>query len=134
MVVGKFIIPLFLGLIVVVSAAGYVFYSQGVDSNYNKYILGAWTTEDGKEKMEIKKASLVYSSESYGIEAAKSYVVTEFNFQKDVLYYALLKPSENNESRLLGSYEEICYRDGSLFGGIMVYDLDFLETEFRRKW
>lgn len=131
---GKFTIPLFIALIVVGLAVGYMFYSQGAHSNCNKYILGTWTTESGDEKFEIKNGSVIYSSESYGVEAPKSYVVTEFYFKEEVLDYAVWKPAKENESGLLGLYEEIRYRDGSLFGGIMVHDMGFLETEFRKNW
>lgn len=108
-------------------------YGISLKLNWRKDIIGTWLTEDGKKKLVIHKSSLDFIDQ-YGQKGPCTYKTQDLNFKKDGSFYVLLKPSDNNQAGMLGMYEEIIHRDHSLIGGIMIYDLGYHETEFRKDW
>ena len=94
-------------------------------------VIGTWKTEDGTEKLIISKGSLIYIDQSIGIEDTCTYVLEQFSDEEDVF---VLNPTKENEKGILGAFEEIKYRDGTLVGSILVDDVGVHTTEFRKKW
>jgi hypothetical protein len=94
-------------------------------------IIGTWTTEDGIDKLEIRKHHLVYISDNLPINKTQAYVTKDFDFENESFF---LYPTKFNKIGIIGVFERIEYRDGSLFGGILIHDVDYVEWEFRKKW
>lgn len=99
--------------------------------NLEREIMGTWTTEDEREKLVIGKETLHYTDESIGIEETHTYLTEDFDLEYNRLF---LKPTKDNETGLFSVFEKIEYRDGSLFGGILISDVGYNETEFRKEW
>lgn len=99
--------------------------------NLEHEILGTWTTEDGIEKLVISKRFLIYTCQSYNIEDTCKYVTKRFDFEEKGFF---LYPTKDNEIGILGAFEQIEYRDHSLFGSILIHDMGVNITEFRKKW
>ena len=104
--------------------------------NWKQDIIGTWTTEDGTEKLIISKHSLVYSDEPLDIKKSCTYVTKyhETDRKEDNFFYVTLKPEKNDESGMIGMFEKIEYRGRSMFGGVMISDVGYHETEFRKEW
>lgn len=122
--------PTFLKIVVVlliVLIVGYV----GIKYSLKKDAMGTWTTQDGSEKLLINNFYLVYIDESSDVKETHLYLVKDFNSEYHEFY---LYPSIFNKIGILGMYEKIQYRNGSLFGGILISDDGYYETEFRKEW
>ena len=124
-----------IGVTTLVFLAGYILTKvinrDPAKSETTHQVIGTWTTEDGTEKLIISKGSLIYIDESIGIEDTCTYVMENFGDQEDIF---VLYPTKDNEVGILGVFEEIKYRDGSLFGSILVDDVGVHTTEFRKEW
>jgi len=94
-------------------------------------IIGTWTTEDGMDKLVIRKYYLVYRSDDFDIKEIQAYVTKGFDFEDESFF---LYPTKLNKIGIIGAFEKIEYRDGSLFGGIGISDGDYAEWEFRKEW
>ena len=99
-------------------------------------IIGTWITEDGTEKLVISKRSLIYTDEPLGIEKTCDYVTNyhETDNEENNFFYVTLNPPNDNETGMIGMFEKIEYRGRSMFGGIMISDVGYHETEFRKEW
>ena len=104
--------------------------------NWEQDIIGTWTTEDGTEKLIISKRSLVYTDEPLNIEKTCTYVTKyhETDNEKNSFFYVTLKSDKNDDSGMIGMFEKIEYRGRRMFGGIMISDVGYHETEFRKEW
>lgn len=94
-------------------------------------IIGTWTTEDGIDKLVIRKHHLIYINDDLEIEETYAYITKDSDFKDESFF---LYPTEFNKTGVIGAFEKIEYRDGSLFGGILIHDDDYVEWEFRKKW
>ena len=106
------------------------------EPKWKQDILGTWTTEDGTEKLVISKRSLVYTDEPLNIHKTCTYVTNyhETDNEENNFFYVTLKPEKEDESRMIGMFEKIEYRGHSMFGGVMISDVGYHETEFRKGW
>lgn len=104
--------------------------------NWEQDIIGTWTTEDGKEKLVISNRSVVYTDEPLNIQRACNYVANyhESDREKENFFYVTLNPPQDSETQLIGMFEKIEYRGSSMFGVIMIHDLGYHKTEFRKEW
>lgn len=129
----KIIIILSLVVVVVLLLLVVVYrmYFYSSNSDFEREVIGTWTTEDGKEKLIIKKGSLTYSDEDYGTDDPCKYVIKHFNYDKDLCF---LYPTKNNEMRLLGMFEKIESRNQILTGSILIHDEGVYKREFRKDW
>ena len=94
-------------------------------------VAGTWTTQDGSEKLKIRLCYLVYTYDEIEIKERHLYKVRSLNFEdKDFS----LKPTKFTRNGILGMYEEIKYRDRILIGGILISDVGYKQTEFRKNW
>lgn len=104
-----------------------------VPSVFKQDILGTWVTENGAEKLLIGKKSLVYIAEDLDPEYVENYIIEDVSYNNESSYQTL-KPAKDNESKTLGLFEEIKHINGSLIGCLMIHDLEYRQTEFRRHW
>lgn len=94
-------------------------------------VTGTWTTEDGSQTIKIRQCYLVYTYEEIDIKERRLYVTKNFDFEDKRFF---LKPTKLNRIGILGMFEKIEYRDHRLFGGILISDVGYKETEFRKNW
>ncbi|NLY37537.1 MAG: hypothetical protein GX046_09965 [Tissierellia bacterium] len=94
-------------------------------------IIGTWTTEDSIDKLAIRKHYLVYTNDDLDIKETHAYLTKNFDFENESFF---LYPSKFNKTGVMGPFEKIEYRDGGLFAGILIHDVDYVEWEFRREW
>ena len=106
------------------------------EPKWKQDILGTWTTEDGTEKLVISKLFLVYTDEPLNIHKTCTYVAKyhETDNEKNNFFYITLKSDKNDDSGMIGMFEKIEYRGRSMFGGVMISDVGYHETEFRKNW
>ena len=102
--------------------------------NRKKDVLGTWTTEDGNETLIIKRKSVTYISKSINIKEVCKYRTSYTVLSNDELVSIKLKPLESSDYQILGAFQEIEYRDKSLFGSILISDYGYVVTEFRKTW
>lgn len=104
--------------------------------DWEQDIIGTWTTEDGTEKLVISKHSLVYTDEPLDITKTCTYITKyhETDNEENNFFYVTLKSEIDNESGMIGMFEQIEYRGRSMFGGVMISDVGYHETEFRKNW
>lgn len=128
----KIFTPILLAAVVVLLGlvAGYGKFGGGKNSFMRENIIGTWTTEDGAIKMVIKRFYLTLTCDEINLNETHRYV-TKF-YSKDEIFF--LEPTRFNKIGIFGMYEKIEYRDGSLFGGILISDVGYDETEFRKEW
>ena len=117
--------------VVLVLASAYSLCGCGRKFDLEQEIIGTWTTESGIEKLVISKGSLIYTCESYNIKDTCNYVIKHSDFEKKEF---VLYPTEDNKIGILGAFEKIEYRGGSLFGSILIHDMGVNTTEFRKEW
>ena len=110
--------------------AGYGKPCGGKNSFLKQNIIGTWTTENGAIKLVINRFYLTLTYGEIDLKETHTYV-TKF-YSKDEIF--LLEPTRFNKNGILGMYEKIEYRHGSLFGGILISDVGYDETEFRKEW
>ena len=116
-------------LIVLVSA--YSLCGCGKKFNLKKEIIGTWTSQSGLEKLVISKDFLIYTCESYSIKDSCKYVIKPYDSGEKGFF---LYPTKDNETGILGAFEQIEYRGISLFGSILIHDVGVNTTEFRKEW
>ena len=105
--------------------------NMNLKTNPDQKMIGTWTTENGDEKLIISKRSLVYTSDTLKKMRTYKYVTKYFEGQADEF---ALYPTKDNKMQILGAFQKIRYRDGSLIGSILVHDSGVIETEFRKEW
>lgn len=135
----KFVLPavgVLLILIIMYNLIQAIYGSSQDKPGWEKDIIGTWTTEDGTEKLVISKRSLVYTDTPLGIEKSCNYIAKyhETDREEENFFYITLKSDKNDENGMIGMFEKIEYRGRSMFGGIMISDVGYHETEFRKEW
>ncbi len=104
--------------------------------NWEQDILGTWTTEDGTEKLVISKRSVVYTDTPLSIEKTCNYIAKyhETDREEENFFYITLKSDKNDDNGMIGMFEKIEYRGRSMFGVVIITDVGYHETEFRKNW
>lgn len=118
------------GVVLLGVVAGYGKFGGGKNSFMRQNVIGTWTTENGAIKLVINRFYLTLTYDEINLKETHRYV-TKF-YSKDEIFF--LEPTRFNKIGILGMYEKIEYRNGSLFGGILISDVGYDETEFRKEW